>query len=88
MLLKSKSALAEKTAIAANEGLGEEVVKAAQSVASSSAVSSGYLLIGFVVVVTGVIALTIKFSTEEEKEEAPQALNELASKLTPIKVKN
>ena len=88
MLLKSKSALAEKTAIAANEGLGEEVVKAAQSVASSSAVSSGYLLIGFVVVVTGVIALTIKFSTEEEKEEAPQALDELASKLTPIKVKN
>jgi NNP family nitrate/nitrite transporter-like MFS transporter len=88
MLLKSKSALAEKTAIAANEGLGEEVVKAAQSVASSSAVSSGYLLIGFVVVVTGIIALTIKFSTEEEKEEAPQALDELASKLTPIKVKN
>ena len=88
MLLKSKSALAEKTAIAANEGLGEEVVKAAQSVTSSSAVSSGYLLIGFVVVVTGIISLTIKFSTEEEKEEAPQALDELASKLTPIKVKN
>ena len=88
MLLKSKSALAEKAAIAANEGLGDEVIKAAQSVASSSAVSSGYLLIGFVVVVTGIISLSIKFSTEDEKEEIPQGVDELASKLTPIKVNN
>ncbi|AUC76991.1 MFS transporter [Olleya sp. Bg11-27] len=70
MLLKSKSAVAEKAAIAANQGLSEEAVKAAQSVASSGAVSSGYFLIGFVVLVTGVTALAIKFSTEEEQEEA------------------
>ncbi len=70
MLLKSKSAVAEKAAIAANKGLGEEVVKAAQSAASSSAVSSGYLLIGFVVVATAIAALTIKFSKEEENSEA------------------
>ena len=78
MLLKSKSAVAEKAAIVANKGLGEEAIKTAQSLASSSAVSSGYLLIGFVVVVTGIVALTIKFSAEEEKEEAPKAV-----KVTP-----
>jgi NNP family nitrate/nitrite transporter-like MFS transporter len=80
MLLKSKSAFAEKAAIAANEGLGEEAIKAAQSVASSSAVSSGYLFIGFVVVVTAIVSLSIKFSTEEEQEEALE--------LIPIKVKS
>ncbi len=87
MLLKSKSALAEKAAIAANEGLSEEVIKSAQSIASSSAVSSGYLVIGFVVVVTGIIALTIKFSTEEENEEAPGNINGVTPELIPIKVK-
>jgi NNP family nitrate/nitrite transporter-like MFS transporter len=87
MLLKSKSAVAEKAAIVANEGLGDEIIKTAQSVASSSAVSSGYLLIGFVVVVTGIVALSIKFSTEEEKEEAPESLNGLTPELIPIKVK-
>jgi len=87
MLLKSKSALAEKAAIAANEGLGEEVVKNAQSLASAGAVSSGYLLIGFVVVVTGVLALTIKFSSEEEQEEAQNNKINLQPELTPIKVK-
>ena len=45
MLLKSKSSVAEKAAILANDGFGKEVVKSAQSLASSSAVSSGYLLI-------------------------------------------
>ena len=88
ILLKSKSAVAEKAAITANEGLGEETIKIAQSIASSSAVSSGYLLIGFVVVVTSIVALTIKFSNEEEKEEAPKNVNEVAPKLIPIRVKS
>ncbi|MCL7761973.1 MFS transporter [Polaribacter sp. Z014] len=84
MLLKSKSALAEKSAILSSEGLSAEVVKAAQSAASSSAVSSGYLLIGFVVVVTGIVALTIRFSTEEEEEQIPEGVNPV---LVPINVK-
>ena len=87
MLLKSKSAMAEKAAIVANEGLGEEVIKAAQSVASSSAVSSGYLLIGFVVVITGIAALAIKFSTEEEEDEAPSNVKNTSPELIPIPVK-
>ncbi len=67
-LLKSKSALAEKSAIATNQGLGEEAIKAAQSAASSAAVSQGYFMIGLVVIVTGVVALSIKFSQADEKE--------------------
>ncbi|WP_308993748.1 MFS transporter [Mariniflexile litorale] len=67
MLLKSKSAVAEKAAIAANEGLGEAFVKSAQSAAASSAVASGYFIIGFVVVITGVLALAIRFSTSDEE---------------------
>ena len=88
MLLKSKSSVAEKAAILANDGFGKEVVKSAQSLASSSAVSSGYLLIGFVVLITGAVALTIKFSKEEEKEEASRKINEVFSELIPIKVKS
>lgn len=87
MLLKSKAAVAEKAAIVANEGLGAEILKSAQSAASSSAVSSGYLLIGFVVVVTGIIALTIKFSAEEEQEEAPASIKGLKPELIPVTVK-
>ena len=88
MLLKSKSAVAEKAAIVANEGLSDEVIKSAQSIASSSAVSSGYLLIGIVVVVAGVVALAIKFSTEEEKEEAPNFATKVLSELIPVNVKS
>lgn len=66
MLLKSKAALAEKAALVSNQGLGEEVMKSAQSAAASSAVSSGYFIIGFVVVLTGILALAIRFSTEDE----------------------
>jgi NNP family nitrate/nitrite transporter-like MFS transporter len=87
MLLKSKSAIAEKAAIVANEGLGDEAIKTAQSLASSSAVSSGYMLIGFVVVITGVVALTIRFSKEEEFQEANKE-KEAISELIPIKVKS
>lgn len=87
MLLKSKSAIAEKAAIVANEGLGDEVIKTAQSVASSHAVSSGYLLIGFVVVVTGIAALAIKFSTVEKESEVPSEFKNKKQKLIPITVK-
>lgn len=87
MLLKSKSAFAEKAAIAANEGLGEEAIKTVQSLASSGAVSSGYLLIGFVVIVTGIVALTIKFSTEEENK-APSNTKTIHPKLISIPVKS
>jgi NNP family nitrate/nitrite transporter-like MFS transporter len=70
MILKSKSAVAEKIAMAYNEGASQEVIEAAQALASSSAVSSGYLLIGIVIVATSALALTIKFSTEDETSVA------------------
>lgn len=66
ILLKSKSAVAEKAAIVTNSGAAEDVVKAAQATASSSAVSSGYFIIGVLVVVVALISLTIKFSPEDE----------------------
>ena len=85
LLLKSMSAGAEKTAIALNQGLGEEAVKAAQAAAASAAVSSGYLLIGGAVVVCGLAALAIKFSEEDEKV-AEQELAETAEPaLVPVR---
>ena len=84
MLLKSQSAIAEKAAISANQGLGEEVVKAAQSAASSTAVSSGYFIIGIVVLIAAVSALAIKFSTEEESAET-SALKVTEKDLIPVK---
>ncbi|MFL1011448.1 MFS transporter [Flavisericum labens] len=84
MLLKSQSAVAEKAAISANQGLGEEVVKAAQSAASSTAVSSGYFIIGIVVLIAAVSALAIKFSTEEESAET-SALKVTEKDLIPVK---
>ncbi len=68
MLLKSKSAIAEKTAIAANQGMSQDIIEAAQSAASSTAVSSGYFIIGGVILAASAITLAIKFSTEEETE--------------------
>ncbi|MDO5975106.1 MFS transporter [Flavivirga jejuensis] len=82
ILLKSKSSVAEKAAIAANEGLGEDIINSAQAAASSAAVSQGYLIIGFIVVVTGIVALAIKFSNEDEKiadTELKQSLGKLAT---------
>ena len=67
MLLKSQSAVAEKGAIIASQGLGEEAIKAAQSAASATAVSSGYFIIGVTVVITAVVSLSIRFSAEDEK---------------------
>ena len=87
LLLKSKSAVAEKAAIVANQGLGEDIVSNAQAVASAAAVSHGYLIIGFVVVITGVAALAIKFSSEDEKVaniELKQSLDDLI----PVHVKS
>jgi len=70
MLLKSKSAVAEKTAIAANQGAAQEIIDAAQAQASAIAVSNGYLLIGISIIITAMVALAIKFSTEDEKSVA------------------
>lgn len=84
LLLKSKSAVAEKAAIAVNQGLGEGALNTAQATASSVAVSQGYWLIGLIVVATGIVALTIKFSTEDEKV-ANKQLKESIGKLIPIK---
>ncbi|MDN3664180.1 MFS transporter [Algibacter miyuki] len=66
-LLKSQSAVAEKGAIIASQGLNEEAIKAAQSAASATAVSSGYFIIGITVVLTAVVSLAIRFSTEDER---------------------
>ena len=70
LLLKSKSAMAETEAIAANTALGEEAVKTAQSAASASAVSSGYFMIGMLVIIAALASLAIKFSTADEQATA------------------
>ena len=90
LLLKSKSALAEKAAIAANQGLGADVMQAAQSAASSSAVSSGYFAIGFMVVIIGAVALTIKFSPEDEEviENTNIDTSNENLELQPVRVKS
>ncbi|WP_339711592.1 MFS transporter [uncultured Kriegella sp.] len=67
MLLKSKSAVAESAAIAANSTLGEEAVKAAQTTAAATAVSSGYFVIGGFIVGAALLSLAIKFATADEK---------------------
>ncbi|SHI84479.1 MFS transporter [Algibacter luteus] len=87
-LLKSKSALAEKTAILENKGMSEELLQAAQSSASSLAVSEGYMLIGFIVVIIGFLALAIKFSPADEKQDIPSEDmdNELMEGLQTIKL--
>ncbi|WP_445734827.1 MFS transporter [Mariniflexile sp.] len=89
LLLKSKSAVAEKAAIVANQGLGDGFVKSAQSTAASTAVSSGYFIIGFVVVLTGVLALAIRFSTKEDMVvETKSNPGEPIGKLIAVKADN
>lgn len=78
MFLKSKSAGAETTALAANSNLGEEAMKAAQSAAAASAVSSGYFIIGGFVVAAALTTLAIKFSTADEKAVEAEMKGELA----------
>lgn len=84
LLLKSKSAVAEKAALVSNQGLGEDIMKSAQSAAASSAVSSGYFIIGFVVVLTGILALAIRFSTKEEPV-VDYNLNDTSGELISVK---
>ncbi len=78
LFLKSKSAVAETTALAANSNLGEEAMQAAQSVAAANAVSSGYFIIGGFVVVSAMTTLAIKFSTADEKSVVAEMKGELA----------
>ena len=66
MFLKSKSAVAESAAIAANVDIGEQAVKSAQMAASATAVSGGYFVIGGFVIFAGLLALSIKFTALEE----------------------
>ena len=78
LLLKSKSAMAETKALAANSNLGEEAMKAAQAAAASNAVSSGYFVIGGLVVVSALTTLAIKFSTADEKAVQAELKGELS----------
>lgn len=72
ILLKSKSALAEKTAIASNQGSAQEIIDQAQATASSLAVADGYFMIGGIILFSAAAALAIKFSSEDEKEVASE----------------
>ncbi|MEH6656379.1 NarK family nitrate/nitrite MFS transporter [Leeuwenhoekiella marinoflava] len=83
MLLKSKSAVAEQAALNANEGASEKIAKLAQSEAAAAAVSSGYFIIGILVFVTGILALTIKFSTADEKNAAADQVIPTEENLLP-----
>ena len=66
ILLKSKSAVAESSALIQSKGLGEQAMKAAQTGASASAVSAGYFLIGGCILLAGFVSLAIKFTSSEE----------------------
>ena len=72
ILLKFKSATAEKVAIAANKGSSIDIIEKAQATASSLAVSDGYLVIGGIIILSAVASLAIKFSTKDEKEVATE----------------
>ena len=72
ILLKSKAAVAESSALAANSGLEETAIKVAQSTAAAGAVSSGYFMIGTLVILSALSTLAIKFSAADEKEIASQ----------------
>ncbi|MFC4097196.1 MFS transporter [Euzebyella saccharophila] len=78
LFLKLKSAMAETNALEANSHLGEEAMKAAQSVAAAGAVSGGYFVIGLFVVITALTTLAIKFSMADEKAVAEEMERELA----------
>jgi NNP family nitrate/nitrite transporter-like MFS transporter len=78
LLLKSKSAVAESAAIAANSELGSQAVKAAQTAASASAVSNGYFLIGGLIVGAALLSLTIRFAHADEKAVVRELEGEMA----------
>lgn len=81
ILLKSKSAVAEKAAISSKQGSSTEVIEQAQALASSAAVSEGYLIIGGIILISSVAALAIRFSSQDEKdvEAEMQLIMELSS---------
>ena len=81
VLLKSKSAVAEKAAISSHEGKSADIIDQAQALASSSAVSEGYLIIGGIIIISSVAALAIRFSSQDEKdvESEMQLILELSS---------
>ena len=66
LLLKSKSAVAESSALVKSNGLGEEAMKAAQTAASASAVSAGYFLIGGCILLAALLSLAIKFTGSKQ----------------------
>ncbi len=78
LLLKSKSAVAEKVAIINNQHLGTEAIETAQRIAASEAVSNGYFIIGVFVIFTAIVSLAIKFSIEDEKIEGQELKKSLA----------
>ena len=86
LLLKYKSAAAEKEAIIANTGLGEAYIKEAQAQAASTAVSSGYFFIGLTVILIALLALAIRFSAKHEKVDAVD--DESVKQLATIKVRS
>ena len=53
-------------------------MKAAQAAAASNAVSSGYFVIGGLVVVSALTTLAIKFSTADEKAVQAELKGELS----------
>ncbi len=78
LFLKSKSAVAETAALNSNSNLGEEAMKTAQTLASASAVSSGYFIIGGFVVASALLSLAIKFATADEKAVAQEVKTKMA----------
>lgn len=85
LLLKYKSAIAEKAAIISSDGLSVDAVAAAQSAASAAAVSGGYLLIGCMVIIIAISALTIRFSREDETVSV-ESDHAALENLIPLKV--
>ena len=69
LFLKSKSSVAETTAIASSKGLGTEAAVAARATAASEAVGSGYLWIGLFVMIAAVAALGIRFANSGETQK-------------------
>ncbi|GAB3223625.1 MFS transporter [Algoriphagus aestuariicola] len=67
LFLKYKSAEAGTGILQGGESLSADALKAAQVAAEAGAVSSGYLQIGVLIVVTGIATLIIRFSLEDEK---------------------
>lgn len=78
LFLKSKSAIAETTALTSNSNLGEEAMKTAQTLASASAVSSGYFIIGGFVVASALLSLAIRFASADEKAIAQEIKTKMA----------